>query len=666
MSETTAMSKTAAQHTEQLIWLGAGSATEPAGLIANANQVLLVEARKAACQQLTAQFSANSKVSVKQAVISLDGGEVNFTEYNLAEFSALSPLTGLTELFPGLTAVKSRPQPSLTLSELLTPLALSGNNNTLVLDIADLNLALLKQLQASGQLERFNQLYLQGSNLALYQGAATLTQLNSWLAQHGFMLQAQDNTDPDLPWLQFGVNPLWQALQQAQQQSAALQQQLAAAEQQAVENKEKHQQQVLEQKHQFEQKLAELTQQLTNAVSEKETLQQQFSAAKVAAEKTQAELNSQLAGKDAELKQALQQLETANQQLSSVKKQLEQQAQVLTDTQSQLKAEIELHATSKEQLAKVQSWLDHRKKQAEELEREQVVIKAENELLKSQQPTRSTMAELQASIEALISRQGQQLQQATNALGQHISKTHYEQETNLRNVLALQQFWQFGEQPLTPGAWSMQADTLNCLIKQLNSEHYNLIIEFGSGDSTVVLAKALQQQSSKAGQGVVQHSVHDLPAKIVSFEQNEHYLQQTKQALSQYGVADFVDLALAPLVPAENNSMDENAKTQLFYDCQSKLQKLAKIFAERQIKILVIVDGPASPEQEPFIRYPALPILLNAFSAHKLHIVLDDSNREAEQQVLAKWSEMLQQRGLTYNVKNWPTVKGAALISVSS
>ena len=659
----------------QLIWLGAGSATEPAGLIANANQVVLVEARKAACQQLSAQFSASAKVSVKQALLSRDGDEVNFTEYNLAEFSALSPLAGLSELFPGLTAVRSRPQPSLTLSQLLTPLALSGNNNTLVLDIADLSLAFLQQLQASGQLEKFNQLYLQGSKLALYQGAPTQAQLISYLEQQGFMLQAQDNTDPDLPWLQFGLNPLWQPLQQsrteqqqAQQQSAELTKQLNAVKQQAVENNAQQQQQLLEQKRQFEQKLAQLTQQLAQRVSENETLQQQQAAAKVAAEKSQAELQGRLAGMDAELQQALKQRQTAEQQIHSLNETLEQQAQTLADVQ--------------QQLAKVQSWLENRKKQVEGLEHELSLKSAENELLKSQQVTKGAMTELQANIEGMFKQQALQLQQAVNALGQHVSKTQHEQEHNLQNVLALQQFVQWGAQPLTLSAWSVQADTLNCLIKQLSNETYDLVIEFGSGDSTVVLAKALQQKNSvlqgmaadnkldyeknnRTEQSLPQHYVWDLPARIVSFEQNEQYLHKTKQALGQHGLAGLVELVLAPLVPTEYKAIEDNTKLQLFYDCQLKLQKLAGIVAERQVNILVIVDGPFSPEQDELVRYPALPVLLNAFSAHKLHIVLDDSKRRGEQQVVAKWGDLLEQRGLSHSVKNWPTAKGAVLIEVS-
>lgn len=672
LSGTTALSETAAaQHTEQLIWLGAGSATEPAGLIANANQVVLVEARKAACQQLSAQFSASAKVSVKQALLSRDGGEVNFTEYNLAEFSALSPLAGLSELFPGLTAVKSGVKPSITLSELLAPLNLSGSNNTLVIDIADLSLVLLQQLQAGGSLSHFNQLYLQGSKLALYQGAPTQAQLTSYLEQQGFMLQAQDNTDPDLPWLHFSLNPLWQPLQQSRTE-----------QQQVSEKIEQIQKQVAEQKLEFEQKLSSLTTQLANTVSEKETLQQQLSAAKVAAEKSQAELQGQLAGMDAELQQALKQRKTAEQHLSSVNEQVTQQKQALALVKQQLDDSLAQHAATTEQLSKVQGWLEHRKKQTETLESELAAMRAENTLLKSQQLTKGAMTELQANIEGMFKQQALQLQQAANALGQHVSKTQYEQESNLQNVLALQQFWQRGEQPLTLNAWSIQADTLNYLIKQINRESYDLIVEFGSGESTVVLAKALTQQAkalqdivadnrlhynktNDAEQSVPQHYAFDLPAKIISFEQSEQYLLQTKQALAQHGLAGFVELVLAPLVPTDQKWPDDNVKSQLFYDCQLKLQKLAEVFAQRQVKILVVVDGPDSPEHDALVRYPALPILLNVFSAHKLQIVLDDSKREGEQHVMAKWSAMLEQRGLTHQIKHWPTAKGAVLIEVS-
>ena len=608
MSETTAMSKTAAQHTEQLIWLGAGSATEPAGLIANANQVLLVEARKAACQQLTAQFSANSKVSVKQAVISLDGGEVNFTEYNLAEFSALSPLTGLTELFPGLTAVKSRPQPSLTLSELLTPLALSGNNNTLVLDIADLNLALLKQLQASGQLEKFNQLYLQGSSIALYQGAATLTQLNSWLAQQGFLLQTQDNTDPDLPWLQFGVNPLWQPLQQAQQQhraeqakagqaQAELTKQLNAVKQQVVENNAQHQQQLLEQKRQFEQKLAQLTQQLAQRVSENETLQQQQAAAKVAAEKSQAELQGRLAGMDAELQQALKQRQTAEQQIHSLNETLEQQAQHLAKLQQQL-AQATQHNTQ---------------------------LNADNAALTAQS---QVYQQWQAA-------QSQQLDAVQQKMVTELNKSLSNSVKQMEAFIGLRDLLGFGQMPLNYHGWPISADIGLYLAKKVVSEPFDYIIEFGSGTSTVVFARALHTREKQGA--------NDNGCKVVSFEHNKTYLQKTAADIAAHQVEDRVDLVYAPLVELQCDD-----SSYLFYSCDDKLAEISQQLQGKEGRILVLVDGPPA-STGPLARYPAIPQILKYLARHQLHIVMDDYVREDEKKAAAKWSKLFEERGIKHH-----------------
>ncbi len=126
---------------KQLVWLGAGNATEPKGLIEQAESCVLVEAREDAYQNLVGIFSNTNNVVVKQGVISPEkGGYVTFYRYNLPEFSALHKATGLTQLFPGLKLEQQDTVISQNITKLLSEVKVAGEDNVLVIDIVDISL----------------------------------------------------------------------------------------------------------------------------------------------------------------------------------------------------------------------------------------------------------------------------------------------------------------------------------------------------------------------------------------------------------------------------------------------------------------------------------------------------------------------------------------------
>jgi hypothetical protein len=334
----------------QLIWLGAGTARCPVTLPYEAEQVLLVEARQEACTALGKQFADMPEVRVKQCVISEKGGEVTFNQYNLPEFSALHPATGLSELFPGLKLLKTPASKSETIVSLLGQAALGANNNALIIDIADIALSILNQLQQADLLQNFNQLWLQAGDTALYQGSATQAELSAFLQQNGFMVVTEESSDPDFPWLKFSLNPLWQTLQQTKQQNVTLnalletaKQQVASEKQQAEQAKiefnkqsDSAKQQYLTQKQQAEQITAELSKQLEavkqRAASEKQQAEQmktelgnQLEAAKKQAGQVEGQLNKQLLAEkqlQAEKQQAEQACTALNNQLEQLTQQI--------------------------------------------------------------------------------------------------------------------------------------------------------------------------------------------------------------------------------------------------------------------------------------------------------------------------------------------------------
>lgn len=313
-----------------LVWLGAGSASEPAGLLDVAEQVILVEAREAAYKSLQQQYP---QASVQQQLISVDGGSVEFTEYNLAEYSAIHAATGLKAIFPGLKAVTRERLNAIRITDFINDLALQDHNNVLVIDIADSTLALLTALQQSGQLSQFSDMHIQAGIEPLYTGAATTTEITSFLQLHGYLLKQTAGDDPDLPWLSFSLNPLSQILQHKRKANDALNKELETLKQELTVQRqvsetlnselEKVKQQFDKQAEQNQRDLLEKTGQLE--------------AARLTADKEQAALIERFVVKNAELSLLTQQRDQALSQLSA----LQQQNSGIGPDSEQLKNDVQ-------------------------------------------------------------------------------------------------------------------------------------------------------------------------------------------------------------------------------------------------------------------------------------------------------------------------------------
>lgn len=199
-----------------LVWLGAGTATNPIEQLNAAEKITLIEAREAACLLLQKKCT-KPNINIQQQLVSTSTESVYFTEYNLAEYSAIAPATGLKDLFPGLKKIDDEQLTSVAVTDVISELSLAGNNNSLIIDIPDIGLALLVTLQKNGQLSLFKNIQIQTSSEPSYKGAATTSDVVSFLEEAGYTLQRINNQDPELPWLTFAENPLFSTLKKLQQ-----------------------------------------------------------------------------------------------------------------------------------------------------------------------------------------------------------------------------------------------------------------------------------------------------------------------------------------------------------------------------------------------------------------------------------------------------------------
>jgi hypothetical protein len=228
----------------------------------------------------------------------------------------------------------------------------------------------------------------------------------------------------------------------------------------------------------------------------------------------------------------------------------------------------------------------------------------------------------------------------------------------LEAYINLQMYFSSGQ--LTPQLhnWPISPDFGIFLIELINSNNYQAIIEFGSGSSTLLIARALRKK--------VQTQTNSLSGitatRQLAFEHLEKYHLQTSQLLASDEGLGHVDVALAPLVGQRTINNEE----QPFYECEDILRNLSKcIGTTEETTILIIVDGPPAATGR-LARLPALPIILKHFHGARLDFVLDDYARDEEREIVALWTDFLETEGIQPEITEKRLEKGACLIRVQS
>jgi predicted O-methyltransferase YrrM len=165
------------------------------------------------------------------------------------------------------------------------------------------------------------------------------------------------------------------------------------------------------------------------------------------------------------------------------------------------------------------------------------------------------------------------------------------------------------ELPYTP-YWSAAADFLGLIVDHALAARPAVIVECGSGASSVLLARCCAMQ----GQG-----------HLYSLEQGAGYAAATRAALARHRLD-----ACATVLDAPLRQHCIGAADWPWYD-------LDGLFGHLSAPIdLLVVDGPPSGGA-PLARYPALPLLASRLAPAGV-IFLDDAARPGESALLARWA----------------------------
>lgn len=163
--------------------------------------------------------------------------------------------------------------------------------------------------------------------------------------------------------------------------------------------------------------------------------------------------------------------------------------------------------------------------------------------------------------------------------------------------------------PVFLGGPSIDGHHARVLLQKVLELKPRVILELGSGTSTVLISKAMQ----RIGIEEYEH---------IAVDHIKYFLELTRENVSLNGLVDKVRFEHCPLVKM---SSDQG-------EWYSRIPEII----EGKVELLIVDGPPAYEEGKESSRYPALPQVY-PYLADRCVVILDDANRLGERAVLDKW-----------------------------
>lgn len=180
-----------------------------------------------------------------------------------------------------------------------------------------------------------------------------------------------------------------------------------------------------------------------------------------------------------------------------------------------------------------------------------------------------------------------------------------------------------------PTGWAADSDILVELSRIVALSKPKIVVEVGSGLSTMVIAALLRDNGS---------------GHLISIDHDADYAKATFQSLELARLESHVEMLVAPL------------RKQPLSNCEAGWYDLSSASIPETIN-LVFIDGPPAALDRN-IREPALDFFWPRLAKHG-HIVFDDADRNAETAFIDRWLS----RHPDASVRRPVTLKGCAIIS---
>lgn len=344
-------------------------------------------------------------------------------------------------------------------------------------------------------------------------------------------------------------------------------------------------------------------------------------------------------------------------ELETTKQQVESQRADCQSLQSQLNQLVHSREEYALLAAQRQGELLQQAKELLELEKSKAALENRQRELEQLLATRTgretDLLALPGLLENLFKKQAEDLVRVRRHLEIAVKNNSANAVRQLQSFVGMQEYFATGVLPAFNSeahSWPVSADFALCVMRQLVLQPYDLVIEFGSGMSTVIVAKTLALMAERGDTRQTQ---------FVSFEHLDSYYEQTLAHLQQAGLEQAVQLTLAPL----KDWQSADGQIYPYYCCQSTLTKLVQQKQVSRKRILVIVDGPPAATG-PQARYPAGPLLMEHFPNAQIDFLMDDYIREDEKQIAQHWLADIEARGLAGTSTEYKLEKDACLLTV--
>lgn len=167
------------------------------------------------------------------------------------------------------------------------------------------------------------------------------------------------------------------------------------------------------------------------------------------------------------------------------------------------------------------------------------------------------------------------------------------------------------------GKWSLTVDTINYLEKHIFVQRPNLVLEFGSGISTVCLARFMLE-------------IHKDPSRVyvISIEQDASYVTQTEALLASLGLghnARVIEGKVEPFLIEGYSGMSYSLPDDFH-----------QIVLQNRCPDFVLVDGPKALNHGRFVTLP----MVRPFLSDKARFFLDDALRADELDIAERWAKL--------------------------
>jgi predicted O-methyltransferase YrrM len=160
------------------------------------------------------------------------------------------------------------------------------------------------------------------------------------------------------------------------------------------------------------------------------------------------------------------------------------------------------------------------------------------------------------------------------------------------------------------GNWALTPDAAVILAREIVIRRPNTIVELGSGVSTVMVGRLLQQMEC---------------GHLISLDHDPDWAEETRRHILANGLQDYVEVLDAPLARQQFDGKEFN-----WYQIPDRLQGI------EQIDMLTVDGPPQTTDSAVLARYPALPAFAAQLSEHAV-IFIDDAKRVTEQEMVKKW-----------------------------